>query len=327
MDCTLPINELPLLLVQVTKLKCGAVCLSTNTSHVIADGQSASHFLGEWARIARGEEISLPPVHDRSFLLNNNPISSFGFEFEFGFGFDQPPLLIGEENYLNQKSKKTKMTNLKLTKPHLQKLKDLANKNNTNRPYTRYETITAHMWRVACKARNHKPDQPTAVGICLDLRSRIDPPLPKGYFGDATLDVMATSRSGELIEKPLGYAAGLVRETIMKVSGEFVKRRIEFMEGEEDWSKFREGSEDGPFYGNPNIAVISWLGLTAYGLDFGWGKEVYMGLGEHEFDGDVLICPCQDDGEEGSLIVSLCLQAEYVEDFKKYFYEEVGENF
>ncbi|KAI5659292.1 hypothetical protein M9H77_28085 [Catharanthus roseus] len=108
----------------------------------------------------------------------------------------------------------TKVTaDLKLTKHQIETLK---NKTNAGRvasmgiPYLRYE--------------------PTALRIALDLRERIQLPLPQGYFSNAIIDVMASSYSGELISRPLSYTASKIREPISQVTNKYVKSSIEFFE-------------------------------------------------------------------------------------------------
>ncbi|CAL5402172.1 unnamed protein product [Camellia sinensis] len=46
-----PIHELPLLIVQLTKFSCGGISLGMTISHAVVDGQSALHFMSEWARL------------------------------------------------------------------------------------------------------------------------------------------------------------------------------------------------------------------------------------------------------------------------------------
>ena len=76
-----------------------------------------------------------------------------------------------------------------------------------------------------------------------------------------------------------------------------------------------------PLYCNPNVTVTSWISLPLNGMDFGFGNEVCMTPGYHASDGDCLILPrCDGDG---SLTVAVCFQAEYVKDFKKFFYEDI----
>ncbi|PNX81201.1 hydroxycinnamoyl-coenzyme A shikimate/quinate hydroxycinnamoyltransferase [Trifolium pratense] len=288
-DYTLPIQDIPLVMVQLTHFKCGGISISLLVSHAAADGQSSLHFSNEWARLARG--------------------NSDNFE---------------------ERKKKTTVAILKVSKTQAEKLKKTANESwgepSNGRGYTRYETLTGHIWRSACKARGHGNDQPTGLGVCVDWRSRVEPNLPKGYFGNATLDVVATSLSGDLMSKPLGYASSRIREAIEKVNDEYVRLWFEYYKKQEDFTKFQDlreilgSDEKGPFYGNPNLGVVSWLTLPIYGLDFGWGKEVYMGPGTHDMDGDSLLLPShEDDG----LLVAICLQEVHMDEFKRHFYEDI----
>lgn len=329
-DYTIPIEEIPLLLVQVTRFQCGGISLSFTISHAIVDGQSALHFISEWARIARGEPLSVAPFLDRRVLRAGEPVVGSLEESDDHNHeeFNHPPLLLGQSNNLEERKKKTIVAMLKLSKFQVEKLKNMANESKNagyTRPFSRYETVTGHVWRCACKARGHMPQQPTALGVCVDSRSRIKPALPLGYFGNATLDVIAISCTGELVSKPLGYAVSKIREAIMAVTSEFIKSGIEFLKKQPSLTKFQDihalGGTEGPFYGNPNLGVVSWLTLPIYGLDFGWGKEAYMGPGTHDFDGDSLIL--QNPNEDGGLILALCLQAGHMEAFKKYFYEDI----
>lgn len=324
-----PIHELPLMLVQLTKFSCGGISLGTSISHAVADGQSALHFIDEWARLARGEPLGTPPFLDRKVLrAGDSPIAPPCFDHA---EFSHPPLLMGASSTVEERKKGTTVSLLKLTKTQVERLKKMANDSRPTecgRPYSRYETIAAHIWRCACNARGHKPEQPTAIGICIDSRCRMRPPLPQGYFGNATLDVIATGRSGELVSKPLGYASSRIRAAIEKVTDEYVWSAIDFLKNQPDLSQFQDlhalGNDEGPFYGNPNLGVISWLTLPMYGIDFGWGKEVYMGPGPHDFDGDSLILPGHDG--DGSLVVALCLQVAHMDAFKNFFYEAIAES-
>ena len=100
---------------------------------------------------------------------------------------------------------------------------------------------------------------------------------------------------------------------------------IEYLKNHEDLKEFQDihtlGSTEGPFYGNPNLGLVSWLTLPMYGLDFGWGQEVYMGPGTNDLDGNSLLLP--DKTEDGSLILATCQQVVHMEAFKKHFYEDI----
>ncbi|KAI3447302.1 hypothetical protein Pfo_003967 [Paulownia fortunei] len=309
-----PIEEIPLYVI----------------SHAVVDGQSALHFISEWARLARGVPLGAAPFLDRKLLRAGDPSS--GQPRFVHTQFDPPPLLLGQSSSENEWKKETTISMLKMSKIQVEMLKNQANRtrprDDTGRAYTRYEAIAGHIWRCACRARGHAHEQPTAVGICIDIRKRLQPPLPQKFFGNAIVDVIACSRSGELITRPLGYAASRIREAIDGVTSEYVHSAIDFLKNLEDLSRLQDihalRTNQGPFYGNPNLGVISWMALPLHGLDFGWGEEIFMAPGTHDCDGDSLILPGYDG--DGSLVVALCLQAACMEDFKKFFYEDIQNN-
>ncbi|PWA91131.1 transferase, Chloramphenicol acetyltransferase-like domain protein [Artemisia annua] len=321
----LPLEEIPLLVLQVTRFSCGGFSIGLNISHVVADGQSALHFVSEWARVCRGELIESPPFIDRKLLRAGDPPRSCST-----IELDQfsPPAVLMDQSDKKECEQETTVTMLKLTPTQVEILRNKANesqKSEMSHGFTRYEVITAHIWRTACKARNHKPEQPSALAMCVDVRNKMRPPLPPKYFGNAIVNVIATGYSGEILSNPLGYVSSKIRNVIKKVDDDYVNSILDFMKSQEDLGQFREleptTNNEGPFYGNPNVGVISWLTLPIYGADFGWGKEVHMGPGTHDSDGDSLILHGKDG--DGSLVVALCLQARHMEDFKKIFYQDI----
>ncbi|CAL1404114.1 unnamed protein product [Linum trigynum] len=330
-DYTRPFGEWPLLLVQVTKFRCGGIGLGFNISHAVVDGLSALHFFNEWARVARGKGIGMVPFLDRKVLRAGQPAVSRHPRFDPA-EFQRPPVLLPEAGCSNNKGNKphyeTKVAKLKMTKTKVQMLKDMANETTfDHRPYSTYETLTAHIWRCACKARKLKPEQLTSVGVCVDSRRRMNPPLPNAYFGNAVLDIKAVSRSADLITKPLGYAAGKIRRAVEKADGEFLTSAIDYLKNQPDLTEFQdfhdgeeEDDDEGPFFGMPNLGVISWLRLPLLGLDFGFGKEVYMGS-THEFDGDTMLLQSQDG--DGSIVLAICLRVDHMEAFKRCFYDDI----
>jgi shikimate O-hydroxycinnamoyltransferase len=189
------------------------ITLSLTISHVVVDGQSALHFMSEWARIARCEPLGVVPFLDRKVLrARDPPIASQCHHAEF----DLPPLLLGQLNNDEERKKKANVAMLRLTKIQVENLKNVANEEristDSGRGYTRYETLSGHVWRSVCKACGHNLEQPTALGVCVDSRKRMQSPLPNGYFGNATLNVIVVSHAGELMSKPLGYATRKIKK-------------------------------------------------------------------------------------------------------------------
>ena len=110
MDYDKPIHELPLLLVQVTKFSCGGISLGWGPSHIMTDGLSASHFISEWAKIARGEQPNSSPFLDRSILLAPEHLSAPVFDHP---EYSPQPLLIGKQDHIEER-KRERYTHVKI---------------------------------------------------------------------------------------------------------------------------------------------------------------------------------------------------------------------
>ncbi|XP_062079550.1 spermidine hydroxycinnamoyl transferase-like [Humulus lupulus] len=331
-DYTRPIDELPFLVIQLTRFSCGGISLGVTISHAVVDGPSALHFFSEWAGLARGEKLETTPLLDRKCLRAGDlPLGSPIFNH---LEHNSLPILVGELDSKEESEKETSVAMLRVTKEQLKKLKRIANEgrdSKTTRPFTRYEMLAGHVWRCACKARKHNKEQETALAVSVDVRSRIEPPIPSSYFGNASFSVLAKSSSGELVSKPLSFAASRIRETVESVTSEYIWSNIEYLKNQEDLTKFRDLQistfDKEPFYGNPNISVVSWLRLPLYGLDFGWGEELCMTLGTHgcdDFDGDVVLLSDPSSRDDGSLVVAMSLQVQHMDSFKKHFYGDIG---
>ncbi|KAL0456442.1 UNVERIFIED_CONTAM: Spermidine hydroxycinnamoyl transferase [Sesamum latifolium] len=233
---SIDLEQLPLVAVQLTRFNCGGVCVGVAMSHAAMDGLSSSHFYSEWARLARGKPLETQPFLNREMLGDGGrqPCSAASPPQQPP-EFDAPPLLISRN--VEQESKE--------------------NPGCGGSSFTRFEAMTAHIWRCACKSRRHTPEQRTRLSISVDIRRRVQAPLPKSYLGNAVLDVVALDNAGVLVSKSLSYAAGRIRETINKVTND-------------------------------------WLGLQFHGIDIGWGKEIYMGPADYGSDGDCMISSSSD---------------------------------
>ncbi|XP_058724753.1 spermidine hydroxycinnamoyl transferase-like [Vicia villosa] len=322
-DYTVPIQDRPLLFVQLTNFKCGDISISLLLSHVIVDGQSAVHFIDEWARVAREESLKRVPFLDRNILYNKEPYNGVK-EWKFA----KPPLLLENSDGKEEERKnKTTVAIIQVSKAQIERLRKISNeswnKSSNERSYTVYETVTGHVWRSACKARGLKFDQPTVFGVVVDFRSRVKPNLPKKYFGNAIVNVVATSLAGDLMSKPLGYASSRIKEAIEKVNDEYVRLTLsDYLK--RDYDRTMMSGYTVPFYRNPNLGAVSWMMLSFTKFDFGWGKEVYMIPGIHTIlEGEIYIIP--NSQVDGSLVLFICLQEIYMNAFKRHFNEGVVE--
>jgi shikimate O-hydroxycinnamoyltransferase len=326
---TTSIEEQPLFLAQVTRFPCGGLCVGTAISHIVADGRAAMNFTNAWAKLARGEDLGCDemPFHNRTMLRSRQappvrPLSDH-------IAFTKPPLLIGCSDTKAEQKKETSAALLKVTKEQVEELQKKANQNMvlSARPYTRYEAVAGHIWRCACKVRAGDNCQPTRALLVADIRNRIKPPLPQGYFGNAIFDALtSTCLYADLLSKPLSYASGKLREAIEAVTDEYITSALDFIASQKDVGPLRKnfhirGYTEAPFLGNPNVYMGSWISLPLYNVDFGWGKPVYVGPGILHSDGKMFIM--RDPADEGSLVIALCLQTQCMDSFKEFFYKDI----
>ncbi|MED6116092.1 hypothetical protein PIB30_096876 [Stylosanthes scabra] len=346
-DYSEPMENLPLVMVQLTRFACGGVCVGFGISNVVVDGISGTLFVDAWAKLARGGtlgEDEKPLFLDKMAILkaetnDEKPFTASRFEHR---EFKQLPVMIGRCDASEESKKETDLAILKLTREMAEKIKKKANDDGCLefdheavtaqkhwRPYSRYESIAAHIWRSACKARNADHNQPTVVLTVAGIRNRLKPPLPLNYFGNATHPtVTPTCLSGDIASKPLRYGAQKIREAIELLTDEYLRSAFEFIERQDHLGCLRpklnreSGCVEGPFLGNPNLNIWSWMSnMPTYGPDFGWGRPVYMGPGEITGDGRAFIMPAASG--EGNLSVAIRLQTPHVEPFVKFFYQDI----
>ncbi|KAL3533030.1 hypothetical protein ACH5RR_006551 [Cinchona calisaya] len=384
---TTPIHEVPLFLLQVTIFSCGGISLGLGMSHILIDGQSAVHFVTEWAKIARGENSGDHPFLDRTILqpkAEDHPPPTLKYT-----DFFRLPLLIGQTDNLEERKKETTTIMLKVSKQQIDAIKNKANqdlhgkeqiealkekssldlhnkepketvkneadqdlliketidetlknkdnqdlhvkerigilKNSKQQGFSRFEAVTAHIWKCASMARMLKPEQETTLFITVDFRNRLKPPLPPRYFGNAVMPVPVSSTVGDLLAKPLSYATSKIRQAIENVNDESVRSYLVCIKNIPNISNRRHfhtvGCSQGSFYGNPNMIITSWVGLPLCAAKFGWGDEVFLGPGSLGYDGRGFIIPSQI--EDGSFLIPLRLQVEHMSTFERYFYEEI----
>ncbi|GMY13904.1 spermidine hydroxycinnamoyl transferase-like [Fagus crenata] len=310
-DYTTPIEEWPLLRVQLTRFVCGGLSVGVAISHTLVDGLSTTNFINSWAKLARGDNLDDHeiPFLDRTVLRSSEPLMLPRFD-HIAYT-TKPPLLIGSMDAKEEQKKETSVTLLKLTTEQVEVLKKRANQEMgvTIRPYTRYEAISGYIWRCACKVRaiDSSHDQQTRVRLVVDGRNRLKPPLPQRYFGNAIFGTVTST-------------------SIERMTDEYIRSAIDFITSQKHVGGLRssfhiQGYTQGPFLGNPNLSLTSWINLPVYDADFGWGKPVYVGPGSLNMDGKAFIM--SSVAVDGSLIIALRLQAQYMDSFKKLFYEDI----
>ncbi|KAH9312445.1 hypothetical protein KI387_027480, partial [Taxus chinensis] len=164
------LTAIPPLILQVTRFKCGGIALGLKISHILVDGTSALHFVKTWCDIARGSDVRLPPIIDRSALRARNPPQPSFVHHEYA----PPPSFIDREKTKQEVS----FERFTLSKDQVNSLKEKALDKHTQKPYTTFEALAAHVWKCCCAARDLSEKQKSKLYIAVDARNRLVPSLP-----------------------------------------------------------------------------------------------------------------------------------------------------
>ncbi|KAL0318905.1 UNVERIFIED_CONTAM: Omega-hydroxypalmitate O-feruloyl transferase [Sesamum angustifolium] len=251
--------QIPPLVAQVTKFKCGGFVLGLCMNHCMFDGIGAMEFVNSWGEIARGLPLKVPPFMDRSILKARNPPK---WEFPHHEFAEIEDLSNTSELYKEEMLYRS----FCFDPDKLEHLRKQALEDGTLEKCTTFEALSAFVWRARSEALNLKPDQQTKLLFAVDGRSRFEPPIPKKYFGNAIVLTNSLCNAGELVENPLSFTVKLVQEAVKMVTDGYMRSAIDFFEATR---------------ARPSLAatllITLWSRLSFHTTDFGWGEPVLSG--------------------------------------------------
>ncbi|KAF7849188.1 hypothetical protein BT93_L1146 [Corymbia citriodora subsp. variegata] len=236
----------PLLLVQVTRLKCGGFILGIRVSHAISDTFGLRQFLKAAAELARGAHAPPRlPVWQREILCARDPPRATCRHPEFEDVIDDArsaPMTLDTKNMVHR------------SLPH-----HLVSKSST------YEVLTACLWKCHTIALEIDPDDVVRLTCVINARGQRGLGVPPGYYGNTSVYATVLSKAGHLCSSPLGYAVELVKKAKEMVSEEYVRSSIDVL--------VLKGRPKYTTVWNFLVADATKVGFEE--ADFGWGKPAY----------------------------------------------------
>ncbi|XP_028776900.1 shikimate O-hydroxycinnamoyltransferase-like [Neltuma alba] len=308
------IETYPLLVLQVTYFKCGGVSLGVGMQHHAADGFSGLHFINTWSDMARGLDLTLPPFIDRTLLRARDPPQPVFEHIEY----KPPPTMKSppQPSKPGSDNNAAAVSIFKMTRDQVAALKAKSKEDGNTVNYSSYEMLAGHVWRSTCKARGLPDDQETKLYIATDGRSRLQPPLPPGYFGNVIFTATPMAIAGDLMSKPTWFAASRIHNALSRMDNDYLRSALDYLELQPDLKALVRGAHT---FRCPNLGITSWVRLPIHDADFGWGRPIFMGPGGIAYEGLSFILPSSNN--DGGLSVAIALQPQHMKVFKEVLYE------
>ncbi|XVF43805.1 hypothetical protein PTKIN_Ptkin02bG0070100 [Pterospermum kingtungense] len=233
------------------------VCIS----HKIGDAPSLFTFVNTWAAISRGDQSHIVPPEFGSAKLFP-PKSILGFE---------PRIGITKERIV---TKRFVFSASKIEEVKAKYAKGTASTGNQIGP-SRIEALSAFIWSrfVASTKEKSIPDNCFyTIVLAVNLRTRLDPPLPENSFGNfyRIAITVPSKNSGEDCYDLVNQ----MRESISKVDAKYVRS---LQDGQSHFDFIKERAESVSRGEMISIRFTSLCRFPLYKADFGWGKPVWVG--------------------------------------------------
>jgi len=225
-----------------------------------------------WTELAQGKEISQLPNFDHHLLSSKGRPKPETCPPELQQ--DPPPSAKTLQKMFAFTPEMQKM--FTFTPEMLKKIKAEARGDGSQGSYTTFESLSAHIFRAAIRAKACQASEEARFFTSLDARKRIKPNLPEGYFGNAIILTCMPARVGDILDKPLSFTAQLVRDSVLKMTEDYIKSFWAWCEAQEHLSV--------PSISGNDVCVGCWHRMPFYEADFGYGKPMFAGPADNQWN-------------------------------------------
>ncbi|XP_031280881.1 acyl transferase 4 [Pistacia vera] len=244
----------PLVQMQVTQFACGGFVIGLTFCHAICDGLGAAQFLNAVGEMARGlEHPSIAPVWHRDFSPSQPQLED---------ATQLPNLPPPMPSY------RLEHANIDISMNHINQLKRQFHE-STGLTCSAFEVVAATFWRHRTRAINFEKKTEVKLVFFANCRQLLDPPLPRGFYGNCFFPVTITNSSEWLAQATNVDVVKLIQEAKTKLPFEFVKN----MNGD-----YTRNGEDpfAPPLSYTTLFISEWGRLGFNQIDYGWGPPVHV---------------------------------------------------
>ena len=243
--------DAPVLALKITTFaNGGGTAIGMLVQHGVLDGEAEIQFMAHWSQAYRGLELSPPPVHARCFISEqaaaaDAPPAACPANFHVratAAGEMVPPEFLPVMPKINGPD----VCVVPFSTAQLAKLKADASaelgsgaegggEGGGSGFVSTDDVLSAHVWRAMCRMRlgqlGLQPDTDalTTLGRATNFRSRTEPPLPRGYAGNAAASVTTQMSVRNLLELPIAAVASRLRGSMEAHTAADVQARADYL--------------------------------------------------------------------------------------------------
>lgn len=100
----------------------------------------------------------------------------------------------------------------------------------------------------------------------VNMRKKLTPELPQGYYGNGFVLACAESKVQDLVNGNIYHAVKLIQDAKARITDEYVRSTIDLLEDKTVKTDLTS-----------SLVISQWARLGLEELDFGEGKPMYMG--------------------------------------------------
>ncbi|SPT20432.1 unnamed protein product [Triticum aestivum] len=316
----------PLFYMQVTRLKDGAFVMGFQVCHVIADAAGVTQFIRAIAELARGEaHPSVSPVWERGIFKARDPPRVRHDVYPAYDPTSPSKTVLGDYDDVDDPMLSTPTEEMvgQYLRFGPKEVAALRRHVDTAQPCTTFELLTAFLWRCRTAALGYCSCQRVRLVLRVDVRGnrrcKLDPPIPRGYYGNAVLRPMAEAGVEDLCGRPLGHAVGLVRKAKLCATEEHFRSMVDMMASARTDDEWLVASR----------RVFHVSDLTRLGqednFNFGWARRVGGGLPRIGISS--FLMACKNEHGEDTVVVPMLLPRHATERLAKEMSMWVGDKF
>ncbi|XP_059442996.1 stemmadenine O-acetyltransferase-like [Corylus avellana] len=259
-----------LLAVKYNVFECGGVAIGVCFSHRIADGASATTFLGAWSATSRGES-------DEDHVCPKFDVATYFPPKDLPWGMGD--IKVTKEKIVTRR--------LVFDKSSIAALKEKASS-------TRVEAVSALIWKRLIAINKSKP-APAIVHVAVhavNLRPRMVPPLPTHSFGNLWYFAMAvlSPLDHQLDHDDDRTLSIKLSHVIKEIDGDYVKK----LQSDEFPDTLMKAVEVCSMGDEELYKFTSWCRFPLYEVDFGWGEPTWACCPSMPFKNLVVLTSTRD---------------------------------